>query len=70
MSQATAHSSSAAAPPQFDAEMTALYSKMAKNHEHPKGPWPLMLVEVLEAVKGMENPKILDVASGGWESLP
>eukprot|EP00798_Chlamydomonas_sp_ICE-L_P028615 gene28615-31785_t len=67
MSQAAAHSSSAAPPPQFDAEMAALYSKISKNHEHPKGPWPLMLVEVLAAVKGVESPKILDVASGMGE---
>jgi len=46
--------------PQFDAEMSALYSKIAENHHHPAGPWPLMLA----AVKAANPASLIDLATG------
>ena len=45
--------------------MAAVYSKMANQHAHPDGPWPIMLKEVQKVVK--EGGRILDVASGMGE---
>jgi len=51
--------------PKFDAEMTAVYSKMANQHAHPCGPWPMILEEVKKVAK--DGDKIVDVASGMGE---
>ena len=50
--------------PKFDAELAEAYNKMANNHAHPKGPWPLMTAVVKKSVEGKTNIKILDIASG------
>jgi ubiquinone/menaquinone biosynthesis C-methylase UbiE len=45
----------------FSEETAKAYNKMASNHAHPKGPWPLMT----EAVKKhMSSGLIIDLASG------
>lgn len=47
----------------FDAEMTALYSRMASQHAHKDGPWPAILREVRKVIK--DRPAtVLDIASG------
>ena len=54
-------SSTAADPPKFDAEMVAIYSRLAEQHRHPKGPWPLMTDKVAEIAGGEDaSVKILD----------
>ena len=45
--------------------MAAVYSKMANQHKHPAGPWPIMVDEVLKVAK--VGDKIVDVASGMGE---
>ncbi|GMI14087.1 hypothetical protein TrVE_jg2963 [Triparma verrucosa] len=59
-------SSSKEDPPKFDAEMVAVYMKIAEQHTHPKGPWPLMTKAVSEKV-GDAPFKMLDIASGMGE---
>lgn len=57
-----------AAAPQFDAEISAIYAKVAAQHAHPKGPWPTMLRAVQAALLGSgEGAKVLDLASGPGE---
>lgn len=53
-------------PPKFDAEMVAVYMKLAEQHTHPKGPWPLM-TKAVTAVAGDRHIKMLDIASGMGE---
>ena len=60
--------SAAADPPKFDAEMVAIYSRLAEQHRHPKGPWPLM-TDTVAAIAGGKDAavKVLDLASGPGE---
>jgi len=55
-----------AQPAKFDAEMSELYSRFAAQHNHPRGPWPMMLKTVQAVVppEGGAGLKVLDLASG------
>eukprot|EP00600_Ochromonadales_sp_CCMP1393_P002558 CAMPEP_0174981726 /NCGR_PEP_ID=MMETSP0004_2-20121128/16059_1 /TAXON_ID=420556 /ORGANISM="Ochromonas sp., Strain CCMP1393" /LENGTH=272 /DNA_ID=CAMNT_0016233521 /DNA_START=76 /DNA_END=894 /DNA_ORIENTATION=- len=50
--------------PFFDADMSAVYNKIADNHRHKDGPWPAMANQVESFIKG---GIILDIASGPGE---
>mmetsp|Transcript_57021 Transcript_57021/g.123418 ORF Transcript_57021/g.123418 Transcript_57021/m.123418 type:complete len:273 (-) Transcript_57021:19-837(-) len=49
----------------FDAESSELYAKVASQHTHPDGPWPMMVNEVGKC--GPSHLEVLDVASGTGE---
>lgn len=53
---------------QFDGEMSEIYSKMAAQHHHPKGPWNKILKVVQAELPGDGQGKtVLDIASGPGE---
>ena len=56
---AAAASSSSDGPGKFDAEMVELYSKMANQHFHPKGPWPMMREKVDSMLREREIELLL-----------
>jgi SAM-dependent methyltransferase len=53
----------------FDEEMSLLYAKMADNHRHPNGPWPLLTDFVVNSAKSSTSNqfRVLDLASGPGE---
>mmetsp|Transcript_9750 Transcript_9750/g.16180 ORF Transcript_9750/g.16180 Transcript_9750/m.16180 type:complete len:315 (-) Transcript_9750:209-1153(-) len=54
--------------PSFDGEMSTLYSIVAEQHRHEKGPWAKMLVAAKTALDGRKGDiKLLDLASGAGE---
>ena len=50
----------------FDGEMAKIYAKIAHQHRHSKGPWPLILAKV-ESFKLAAGSTIVDIASGPGE---
>lgn len=54
----------------FDSEVSALYTRLAENHRHEKGPWLLMNDKVKSKLKNLKADtelKIVDIASGPGE---
>lgn len=51
----------------FDEELAEIYNRIAQNNYHPQGPYPVTTQAVIEAVAGLEAPKILDLAAGMGE---
>ena len=53
----------------FDQEGAKIYSFLAEQHRHEKGPWTMILDKVVAHTNGISNErvKILDLASGPGE---
>lgn len=48
----------------FDAETAAVYSKIANQHFHEDGPWPIMKDKVVQMAAGGKALSIMDLATG------
>lgn len=54
--------------PSFDGEMSTLYSVVAEQHRHERGPWMKILSATKAVLGGRQGDiKLLDLASGGGE---